>query len=1290
MKLCWSNSGHLAKPFRIYVLVAVFLLCSLLLPTHWYSQSIKLQADTVGITQAGFRFRNDNGSESSATWLANQNTNIFQEKNVPTRLRLLLNATGAVEAATYQLEYKKTTESDYTKIPGSFLIPVSELFTSSDSWKAPEGTTAVTVEAWGGGGAGGAATGNPAAGGGGAGGTYVKKNDFAVTAGSTYTVTVAAAKTTAASNTQSQNTGNSSWFSVNSSSGVVAPGGLGGNPATSNNSAGALAAGSTTGAYGDVMYKGGDGAAGSSSSYGGGGGGGAGTSGIGGTGSGSAAGTGTSDGGGSGGAGATTGAAGSAGSAYGGGGGGGRATSTTDRAGGSGGAGAIRLSYSAEMPEVLGRSSGNSGATDTTSHSITLPNGIEKGDLLLIVFSVDGSPTASIDTGNWTKLSQASNSTTVTGAIFWKFAEGGDTATITTSSAEQSSYVAFRIGRGGIPVGANANGSSTNSNPPSYTATSGADFLWLASRSGDGTVTATAAPVGFTNLQTQTASGSNGTTTNTAERYSANTTWDPGTFTSETEQWVSYTVAIPFQRPTTVFSLIDSTNISPSGQNTTALLAPPAGKTTSNFSVGRMQDDENPADSVSIATDGYTELEWAIEATDQAENLATYQFRVTKNGTALAAYTLYPQWTVGVKPASPWTQTDWSGGSGQSSWSDSTKFSDSTSLVYSATGQLTLTQSSGGWLNSNYQYRKPITIDHSKVAAALTDFPVLISLTDTTLKSVSNGGRVQNSNGYDIVFTASDGVTQLAHEIESYNASTGQIIMWVKVPSLSMAADTSIFLYYDNSTISTSQENVANVWTANYQGVWHLKEDVAGTGTAGVYIDSSGHGNNGTDNVSSTDKTGFIGQGSGFNADNYDHIDLGNMTSIQGMPKVTLSIWNKRKNNGDIALVFGKQTNMYDLIIEGYNDNNYYFQVSNGGWAGGNYYFLDLTSWHLITFVFDGTQSVANDRAKAYMDGSSEPLTYSGDIGSLTNTDSTTVKIGLITAWWEAMTGWADEARISTDAKSPAWIATEYANQSSPSTFFTLGTEETPQPSGYASSGTLTSSIFDTAQKSDWGFLTYTATTPTNTGVQVKVRSGDQANMSDAMGWDGCNALANNTALANSTCVFSDDRYIQYQVTLTSTDSGQTPVLSDIALEFVEHQTAVVSISITSDGVVNYGILGPGESRSTVDLNDMQTALNDGTVTQTFNIRGQNTACPWTLASSSGSNQYVQQFCNASSQTCTSPPTNYHNLSTAYQTLASGISSGLSVNFQLRITLPTSSSCYDQQAANVTIQAVQE
>jgi len=65
----------------------------------------------------------------------------------------------------------------------------------------------------------------------------------------------------------------------------------------------------------------------------------------------------------------------------------------------------------------------------------------------------------------------------------------------------------------------------------------------------------------------------------------------------------------------------------------------------------------------------------------------------------------------------------------------------------------------------------------------LVDFPVLISMTETCLQ-LAIAGSVENTSGYDIVFYAQDGLTQLDHKIELYNNATGEFLSWVRIPIL--------------------------------------------------------------------------------------------------------------------------------------------------------------------------------------------------------------------------------------------------------------------------------------------------------------------------------------------------------------------------------------------------------------------------------------------------------------------------------------------------------------------------
>lgn len=183
--------------------------------------------------------------------------------------------------------------------------------------------------------------------------------------------------------------------------------------------------------------------------------------------------------------------------------------------------------------------------TNATSHGpITLPSGIVAGELLVCLFAVDGSPTCTASAG-WDKLGQASYSTTVTGAVFWKVATGSDALTVTTSASEIATAIVYRLSAGWGLVGASANGSSVNADPPPLTPAGGAgDYLWLAGHCSDSTVVASAAPSGYGSLTTRVAASTGGASISAATKAATTASENPGAFTTASEQWVAWTLAV--------------------------------------------------------------------------------------------------------------------------------------------------------------------------------------------------------------------------------------------------------------------------------------------------------------------------------------------------------------------------------------------------------------------------------------------------------------------------------------------------------------------------------------------------------------------------------------------------------------------------------------------------------------------------------------------------------------------------------------------------------------------------
>jgi hypothetical protein len=77
---------------------------------------LKPSAVTATSEQEGYRFINDDGSESAASFAADQDTGLTAPAGVNKRIRFLINTTGDVSSTQFQLEYKKSTSSTWIKV----------------------------------------------------------------------------------------------------------------------------------------------------------------------------------------------------------------------------------------------------------------------------------------------------------------------------------------------------------------------------------------------------------------------------------------------------------------------------------------------------------------------------------------------------------------------------------------------------------------------------------------------------------------------------------------------------------------------------------------------------------------------------------------------------------------------------------------------------------------------------------------------------------------------------------------------------------------------------------------------------------------------------------------------------------------------------------------------------------------------------------------------------------------------------------------------------------------------
>src|SRR5262249_52350301 len=137
--------------------------------------------------------------------------------------------------------------------------------------------------------------------------------------------------------------------------------------------------------------------------------------------------------------------------------------------------------------------------------------------------------------------------------------------------------------------------------------------------------------------------------------------------------------------------------------------------------------------------------------------------------------------------------------------------------TYGSSSSIPWYSGGGTWGN-----RRQFVIDHTKMSGTNTfsNFAVLVSISSPYLKASASGGQIQKSGGKDILFTLNN-TSKLSHEIEKYAPTTGQLLAWVKIASLSATADTTMYMYFNNSS-SADQQDKTGTWNSAFSNVWHL------------------------------------------------------------------------------------------------------------------------------------------------------------------------------------------------------------------------------------------------------------------------------------------------------------------------------------------------------------------------------------------------------------------------------------------------------------------------------------
>lgn len=465
-----------------------------------------------------------------------------------------------------------------------------------------------------------------------------------------------------------------------------------------------------------------------------------------------------------------------------------------------------------------------------------------------------------------------------------------------------------------------------------------------------------------------------------------------------------------------------------------------------------------------------------------------------------------------------WTQTDWSGGVGAST---SNQYSNESNVNTSTLGEAKMTQTSG-WsaTYSSWKNRQKITI--ANTGSVQSNYPTKLTISyDSDMKSDFSDIRFTNSSG-----------TALSYWLENKTDSSSATA-WVKVDSLTGGGTTDIYMYYGNGS-ATTESNGNNVFQLfddfNSGSVDTAKWDFLGTGSSYFTIES---------NKLKTNDGG-----------NWD----AGLTSKMTFPRSDLAI--------TYDLKWTSNNPSYDAFMFGWHD------------SGTNAYYGALT----YAFYNPGADScTTNCQGRVYEKGSNRA---SVDNAWTRNVDYK-IRIRMRAgggAYYERSTdggqNWTNYYTSSAYTDSNLKVGFSLNNgvyeidnirvspwiNSEPTSSFDSKQIQ------YPSSGTLTSAIYDGSIPSDWQDLTYNASTPSGTGISVKVRTGNAPDLSDAPTFSSCPDISSGSD-STSVCAPDKTRYAQYQVILTG-NSVSTSTLQEVAIDY--EASDVVSPTTNASAVLLY------------------------------------------------------------------------------------------------------------------------
>lgn len=349
--------------------------------------------------------------------------------------------------------------------------------------------------------------------------------------------------------------------------------------------------------------------------------------------------------------------------------------------------------------------------------------------------------------------------------------------------------------------------------------------------------------------------------------------------------------------------------------------------------------------------------------------------------------------------------------------------------------------------------RAALTIDHAKVGADSSDYPAYWSVSNLPFEMFDADGTYPALNGGgDIRFSSdSAGATRLPCEVVTFttnnNPALGVAEIWVKIPSVSSSTNTTIYVWYNKAgetqpVVSDTYGRNA-VWTG-YTAVYHMNDN---PDTSHI-IDSTSNASNGTKTGagSPVEAAGLVGKAQQFNGSN--QINLPN-DIWDAMQSGSVQFWYSPTSTAIVYHIIGGgngasgffmvghagSSYSYAPYCQSYSDPNNAYRTTSGAAGAGFRHICWKSSGTAWSAFFQGGAS----QTMVALIGSNN-----GDWFADRSTGTTSYMLGDSPYGVYNFSGLLDEVRVSATQHTQGWNNTDYNNQSSPSTFASAGTPETP------------------------------------------------------------------------------------------------------------------------------------------------------------------------------------------------------------------------------------------------------